>query len=74
MALDHELVFGLTRDGGLDQAILQGLGVTGAEGYRRCQELLQEPPNIVSLRTELQKRRERLEMANEELMTLSGCI
>ncbi|EMD32900.1 hypothetical protein CERSUDRAFT_76972 [Gelatoporia subvermispora B] len=74
MALDHELVLGLTRGGGLDQVILQGLGITGADGYRRCQELLQEPPNILALRTELQKRRERLEMANDELMSLSGSL
>ncbi|KAF9807180.1 hypothetical protein IEO21_08339 [Rhodonia placenta] len=70
MAIDHELVLGLSRDGSLENVLLKGLGITGAEGQRRCQEFLQEPRDVVKRRQELQKRWERLETARKELMDL----
>lgn len=67
-AINHELVLGLARDRGLESALLQGLGITGAAGYERCKEFLKEPPHVVARREELQKRWERLDSAKRELM------
>ena len=70
MAIDHELVLGLDKDGALESVLLKGLGITGPDGQRRCREFLQEPPNIVTRRQELQKRWERLDTAKKELMDI----
>lgn len=69
-AIDHELVLGLARDRGLETALLQGLGITGQDAFERCKEFLQEPPQVVAKREELQKRWERLDSAKRELMDL----
>ena len=69
-AIDHELVLGLDRDGALERVLLKGLGITGPDGQRRCREFLQEPPNFVTRRQELQKRWERLDTAKKELMDI----
>lgn len=70
MAIDHELVLGLERGRGLEKALLQGLGITGADGFQRCKDFLEEPPQLVARREELQKRWERLDTAKKELMDL----
>lgn len=70
MAIDHELVLGLDKGGALESVLLKGLGVTGPDGQRRCREFLQEPPNVVTRRQELQKRWERLDTAKKELMDI----
>lgn len=70
MAIDHELILGLHRNGALQDGLLKGLGITGADGPRRCKDFLQEPPSIVKRRQELQKRWERLDTAKRELMDL----
>ncbi|KAH9917091.1 P-loop containing nucleoside triphosphate hydrolase protein [Amylocystis lapponica] len=68
MAIDYELVLGLDRNGALENQLLKGLGITGTEGSRRCKDLLEEPPNIVMRRQDLEKRWERLDTAKKELM------
>ena len=70
MAIDHKLVLGLGRDRALEKALLQGLGITGVEGFSRCKEFLKEPPQLIARREELQKRWERLDSAKKELMDL----
>lgn len=70
MAIDHELILGLERDRGLENALLKGLGITGSDGFQRCKEYLQEPPQLVARREELQKKWERLESAKRELMDI----
>ncbi|KZT04838.1 uncharacterized protein LAESUDRAFT_760851 [Laetiporus sulphureus 93-53] len=70
MAIDHELVLGLDRDGRLESILLKELGITGPEGTRRCKEYLQEPHSVVMRRQELRKRWERLNSANKELVEL----
>ncbi|KAI0077225.1 hypothetical protein K474DRAFT_1596469 [Panus rudis PR-1116 ss-1] len=70
MAIDYELVLGLDRDRALENALMRGLGITGPDGFKHAREYLQEPPNIVSRREELQKKRERLISAQQELLNL----
>ncbi|CAL1711881.1 unnamed protein product [Somion occarium] len=70
MAIDHELILALDRDRALETALLKGLGITGAEAYQKCKEFLQEAPNVVARREELQKKRDRLVTAQQELVDL----
>ncbi|KAI0782967.1 P-loop containing nucleoside triphosphate hydrolase protein [Abortiporus biennis] len=70
MAIDHELILGLDRDRALENALRKGLGITGPDGYQRCKDFLQEPPNVVARRDELQKKLDRLEAAKKELLDL----
>lgn len=70
MAIDHELILGLDRDRGLENALLTGLGVTGPDGPRRCKEYLQEPPQVVAQRERVQEKLRRLEAAKKELMEI----
>ncbi|THH15705.1 hypothetical protein EUX98_g9424 [Antrodiella citrinella] len=67
-AIDYELILALDRDRALYNALLKGLGITGAEGFQRCKDFLQEPPSIVARREELQKKVERLQTAKKELL------
>ncbi|TCD65552.1 hypothetical protein EIP91_002516 [Steccherinum ochraceum] len=67
-AIDYELVLSLDRDRALYNAILKGLGITGAQGFQKCKDFLQEPPNLVARREELQKKVERLQTAKRELL------
>jgi hypothetical protein len=66
MGIDRTLVRGVTHD--LEGVLLSGLGVNGPEGYMRCKVLLSEPEEIAERRSELEKRRKRLESAKEELI------
>ena len=70
MAIDHELILGLVRGRGLQEALLQGLGITGPDSMQRCKEYLREPPDVVARREELQRRLERLRSAQTELMNV----
>lgn len=69
LAIDYEMVRGLER--GLDEALLEGLQVTGEDAHERCAAMLQEPAAISSKRQELSKKLERLRAARTELKRLS---
>ncbi|KAI6010933.1 P-loop containing nucleoside triphosphate hydrolase protein [Pisolithus orientalis] len=69
LAIDYEMVRGLER--GLDEALLDGLQVTGADAHERCAAMLQEPAAIASKRQELSKKLERLRAARTELKRLT---
>ncbi|KAG6325955.1 hypothetical protein ID866_13134 [Astraeus odoratus] len=56
---------------GLDQALRDGLQLTGADAQDRCATMLQEPPSIATKRQELNIKLERLKAAKIELMHLS---
>jgi Dynamin GTPase effector domain len=66
MGIDRTLLRGVTV--GLEEALHKGLGVGGPGGFEKCQKLLSEPGDIVERRSELQKRRQRLLLAKEELV------
>jgi len=66
MAIDRTLLRGLIT--GLESALFTGMDISGPEGYERCRVLLSEPPDIVTRRTELQNKRDRLGKAKEELL------
>ena len=66
MGIDRTLVRGVTV--GLEAAILDGLGMNGPRGYKECRILLSEPEAIQERRSELQKRRQRLISARDELI------
>ncbi|KAG6329012.1 hypothetical protein ID866_10077, partial [Astraeus odoratus] len=68
-AIDTEAVRGLIN--GLDQALRDGLQLTGADARDRCATMLQEPPSIATKRQELNVKLERLKDARIELMRLS---
>jgi len=65
MGIDRTLLRGVTV--GLEEALHKGLGISGSGGFEKCQVLLSEPGDIVERRSELQKRRQRLLLAKEEL-------
>ncbi|KAI6107743.1 P-loop containing nucleoside triphosphate hydrolase protein [Pisolithus croceorrhizus] len=69
LAIDYEMVRGMER--GLDQALLEGLHITGKDAHERCAAMLQEPAAIASKRLELSKKLERLRAARTELKRLS---
>ncbi|KIM53478.1 hypothetical protein SCLCIDRAFT_1222690 [Scleroderma citrinum Foug A] len=69
MAIDHEIVRGLGR--GLDQALREGLQLTGSDAYERCSAMLQEPSRISMRRQEVLKKMERLREAKKELRKLN---
>ncbi|KAL0958272.1 hypothetical protein HGRIS_000424 [Hohenbuehelia grisea] len=66
LAIDRELVFGLERN--LSQILQAGLGITGPNGQRICQELVEERPEVAEQRKELRKKLERLNAARRELL------
>lgn len=70
MAIDYELILGMNRNRRLEDVLYNGLGITGGDTSKRCREFLAEPPYIIARRTDLLKRRERLEGAKRELMDL----
>ncbi|KAI6160620.1 P-loop containing nucleoside triphosphate hydrolase protein [Pisolithus thermaeus] len=69
LAIDYEMVRGLER--GLNQALLEGLHITGKDAHERCAAMLQEPAATASRRRELSKKLERLRVARTELKRLS---
>ena len=66
MSIDRVLVRGLILD--LETVLFQGLSINGPGGYERCRRLLSEPGDIVERRSELEKRRQRLLSARQELV------
>jgi hypothetical protein len=68
MGIDRTLVRGVPR--GLEGVLFSGLGINGPGGYERCRLLLSEPEDIIERRSELEKRRQRLLSAKEELIEL----
>ncbi len=70
MTIDRTMVRGLKF--GLESALFNGMEISGQEGYERGRLLLSEPGGIVARRTELQKRRDRLGRAKEELLQAFG--
>jgi len=68
MTIDRELVTGMQK-GALD-ALYTSLGIKGPNGYTICQELAQESPHIADRREELVKKLERLEVANQQLLSM----
>jgi len=68
MAIDHEIILGLQR--GIDDALREGLQITGPDGYSRCKNIVEEFSTIASTRQELQKKMERLQAARQELRKL----
>ncbi|KAF8419805.1 P-loop containing nucleoside triphosphate hydrolase protein [Boletus edulis BED1] len=68
MAIDHEIILGLQR--GIDEALREGLQITGPDGYSRCKSIVEEFSTIASTRQELQKKMERLQAARQELRKL----
>ncbi|KAI9441570.1 P-loop containing nucleoside triphosphate hydrolase protein [Lactarius indigo] len=68
MCIDRTLLRGVTV--GLEDALFDGLGINGPGGYERCRKLLSEPGDVVERRSELEKRRLRLQLARKELTEL----
>jgi hypothetical protein len=68
LAIDYEIVRGLHK--GIEQALLDGLSLTGPDAQMRCQLMVQEHSNVSSKRTELQKKLDRLRAASVELRKL----
>ena len=66
MSIDRVLVRGLIPD--LEAVLFQGLSIDGPGVYERCRRLLREPGDIVERRSELEKRRQRLLSARQELV------
>jgi hypothetical protein len=66
MSIDRALVRGLLL--GLDKVLHHGLSTGGPEGYERCRRLLSESGDVSELRSELDKRRQRLLSARKELV------
>ncbi|TFK21930.1 hypothetical protein FA15DRAFT_644882 [Coprinopsis marcescibilis] len=72
LAIDHEFVQGIERDIlPLSSPLLYTkLGVSGEDGHRICQELAQESSHVADRRAELEKKLERFEAANAELLNV----
>ena len=68
MSIDRTLLRGVTV--GLGTTLLEGLAINGPEAFERCRRLLSEPEDIVERRSELEKRRQRLLLAQKEFVEL----
>ncbi|KAG2158748.1 P-loop containing nucleoside triphosphate hydrolase protein [Suillus bovinus] len=68
LAIDYEIVRGLHK--GIEQALLDGLSLTGPDAHVRCQLMIQEHSTVSSRRIELQKKLDRLHAASVELRKL----
>lgn len=66
LAIDRELVRMQKRS--VQDALAQGLKITGPDALEHCQRLLAEPSDIVAQREELENRLERLTAAQRELL------
>ncbi|KAL4066183.1 P-loop containing nucleoside triphosphate hydrolase protein [Scleroderma citrinum] len=69
MAIDYEAIRGLERN--LEQALRDGLQLTGPDAHDRCALMLQESPAIAAKRTEITRRLERLQAAKLDILQLS---
>lgn len=70
MGIDRTLVRGVTVD--LETTLHKGLGISGPGGYEKCQLYLSEPDDVVERRNELERRRQRLLSARDELIEVFG--
>ena len=70
MAIDQELLRGLDWDRGLHTTLTRRLEITGPGSLDKAKEYLQEPPDVVSRREILLKKRERLQLARRELQSI----
>ena len=70
MAIDQELLRGLDWDRGLHTTLTKRLGITGPGSLDKAKEYLQEPPDVMSRREILVKKRERLQLARRELQSI----
>ncbi|CAA7260359.1 unnamed protein product [Cyclocybe aegerita] len=70
LAIDYELVRGVSRD--LQRKLNEQLGINGVDGHQICQDLAQESPQTADRRVDLNKKLERLRVANRELMGLGA--
>ncbi|KAI9456485.1 P-loop containing nucleoside triphosphate hydrolase protein [Boletus coccyginus] len=68
MAIDHELVRGVKE--GIDRALQEGLQITGPDAYNRCKGMLEERISIVTIRRDIEEKRQRLLAARQELRRL----
>ncbi len=68
LAVDHDLVRGLSRD--LQKTLSERLGIYGPNAMSICRELAEENPRIASRREELLNKMERLRTASEELLNV----
>ncbi|KAG1746767.1 P-loop containing nucleoside triphosphate hydrolase protein [Suillus paluster] len=68
LAIDHEVILGLEK--GMEQALRDGLNLTGPHAEARCRLMVQEHSTVASKRTELQKKLDRLHAASLELRKL----
>ncbi|TFK21928.1 hypothetical protein FA15DRAFT_597001 [Coprinopsis marcescibilis] len=68
LAIDHGLVRGLERD--LLSRLHSMLKISGPDGHRICRELSQENTHIADQRADLEKKLERLDRANSELLNV----
>jgi len=68
MSIDRTLLRGVTA--GLGTTLLDGLAINGPAAFERCRRLLSEPEDIVERRSELEKRRQRLLLAQKEFIEL----
>ena len=70
MGIDRTLVRGMTQ--GLEGVLFSGLAINGPGAFERCRMLLSEPEDTVRRRNELERRRQRLLSAREELIDVFG--
>ena len=68
MAIDHEIVLGIQH--GIDNALRQGLQVTGLDGPDRCRRMLEQNISVVTERQEVQEKMKRLRAARAQLRQL----
>lgn len=68
LTIDHELVFGVERD--IMKIINAGLHIDGPGGYQMCEDLAQESPQVADKRADLERKLERLQSANRELLSV----
>ncbi|KIL62474.1 hypothetical protein M378DRAFT_199179 [Amanita muscaria Koide BX008] len=68
-AIDVELIRGVEKD--LMRKVSQGLGINGKDGLQICMELAKENPLTSNRREDLKKKLERLQVASQELLSIS---
>ncbi|KAJ6476119.1 P-loop containing nucleoside triphosphate hydrolase protein [Mycena sanguinolenta] len=67
-AIDHDLVRGVGRN--ILPTLMKGLGLNGPDAMRIAKDFARESPGVAGKRAELEKKLERLETANRQLLSL----
>ena len=70
MAIDQELLRGLDWERGLHSTLTKRLEITGPGSLDKAKEYLREPQDVMNRRESLQKKRERLQLAKRELLSI----